>query len=120
MLQDLDVYFRTDIEDADLAISIIDVAADGSSVKRWPELHDESDFADFRAKHRQRQPGSVRLHLTEQKGNLAAGVIEALGVGLDLDQRFFQWSLKGHRHVLSPSHRYHAPHISIGFRHNQV
>ena len=115
MMGDLDVYMRTDLEDAKLTISVLEVAADGSGSTRWPDLHDESDLVLFMHQNRQRPPGSVRLYLTEQKDGLAAGVIEALGTGLDLDPRFFQWSLVGHKHVLSPSHRHHAPYVSIGF-----
>lgn len=115
MMRDLEEYLRTDVEDAGLAISILDIAADGGSSHRWPDLHDESDLAVFLEQNRERERGSVRMYLTEQRGNLAAGVIEALGAGLDLDPRFFQWSLVGHKHVLSPSHRHNAPYITIGY-----
>lgn len=115
MMRDLDTYLSTDVEDADLTISILDVAADGSGIKRWPDLHDESDLVTFMQQNRERERGSVRLYLTEQKGGLASSVIEALGSALDLDPRFFQWSLVGHKHVLSPSHRHHAQYARMGF-----
>ena len=115
MMRDLDAYLGTDLEDARLAISVLDIAPNGTHTKRWPDIHDESDLARFMQDHGDREQGAVRLYMAEQQGGLAAGVIEALGSGLDLDPRFFQWTLFGHRHVLSPSHRHHAPFVSIGF-----
>lgn len=115
MLRDLDEYLQTDLEDARLIISVLDVAPDAQSTKRWPDIYDEADLAKFMGDRRERPSGAVRLYLAEQQGGLAAGVIEALGAGLDLDPRFFQWTLFGNRNSLSPSHRHHAQYVSIGF-----
>lgn len=53
--------------------------------------------------------------MAEQRGDLAAGVMEALGSSLDLDPRFFQSGLRGSKRVLAPSEHHRAPFTTISF-----
>jgi hypothetical protein len=62
-----------------------------------------------------REGVKVRLYMVEQKGNVAAGVIEAFGGSLSLDPRFFQWSIGTSKRVFSPSERHRARFMSLGF-----
>ena len=112
-LKPLDAYLCTDVEDQDLIISVFDIS-DDYQLKRWPDIHDEVVLAKFLAEQT-RARVKVRLYLAEQRGNLAAGVMEALGSALDLDPRFFQWSVSGNKHILSASEHHRAPYVSVGF-----
>lgn len=112
-LRTLDDYMSVDMEDAELVISILDIDNDFKS-KRWPDIHDGAVLKNF-IDSDNRSGARVRLYLAEQQGNLAAGVMEAFGDSLNLDPRFFQWSLRGSKRILAPSELHRAPYISLGF-----
>jgi hypothetical protein len=57
----------------------------------------------------------VRLYLVEYNDCPATCVIEALGGGLKLDPRFFNWSIHSKAHVFAPSQRHRAPYTALGF-----
>jgi hypothetical protein len=112
-LTGLDEYMARDIEDQDLTISILDIRED-SQIQRHPDLQDEVALKTFVAE--QSYDGvKVRLYMVEQRGTPASGVIEALGGGLKLDPRFFQWNIAGNTHLLSPAQRHRVPFTTIGF-----
>ena len=102
-----------DTEDAALVISILDITDDNTS-HRWPDIHDGLRLKEFMDKT-SRTGVKVRLYLAEQQGDMAAGVMEALGGSLDLDPRFFQSSIHGSGHGLTASERHRAPYISLIF-----
>lgn len=109
----LDKYMSVDMEDSELVISILDITNDFQQ-KRWPDIHDGAVLKKF-LDEQSREGVKVRLYMAEQKGDMAAGVMEAFGSSLDLDPRFFQWTLSGVKHVLSPSEHHRAPYLSIKF-----
>ena len=114
-LKTLDNYLCTDIEDQELVISVLDITTDFQR-RQWPEIHDRAVLKKFLDEQKtNRRDVKVRLYMAEQRGDLAAGVMEAFGSGLDLDARFFQWSLRDSKRVLSPSEHHRAPFVSIGF-----
>ncbi|MCJ1357828.1 MAG: hypothetical protein MMC33_007824 [Icmadophila ericetorum] len=112
-LRPLDRYMGVDTEDAALVISILDITDDNTS-HRWPDIHDGLRLKEFMDKT-SRTGVKVRLYLAEQQGDMAAGVMEALGGSLDLDPRFFQSSIHGSGHGLTASERHRAPYISLIF-----
>ena len=103
----------TDVEDVALVISVFDIMDDHTG-RRWPDIHDGLRLKEFINKE-SRAGVKVRLYLAEQQGDVAAGVMEALGSSLDLDPRFFQLSIRGSGHGLSTSERHRAPFISFTF-----
>ena len=112
-LTTLDEYMTRDIEDRDLIISILDIRED-FQLKRHPDLRDEVALKSFIT--RESYDGvKVRLYMVEQRGTPASGVIEALGGGLKLDPRFFQWNIASNKRLLSPAQRHRAPFTTIGF-----
>ena len=112
-LRFLDEYMGTDVEDQELVISVLDITEDNQR-RPWPDMHDYTVLKKF-LDEQGREGAKVRLYMAEQKGPLSAGVMEAFGSSLNLDPRFFQWSIKGNKHVLEPSARHRAPFTSIGF-----
>jgi hypothetical protein len=114
-LQELDCYMMTDIEDQDLVVSVLDITESYEQVRR-PDIHDGTVLKQF-LEEGSRDGVKVRLYMAEQRGNLAARVIEAFGSSLGLDPRFFLWSIRDKHGVapLTPSHRHRAPFMSIGF-----
>ena len=112
-LRTLDAYMKVDMEDSELVISVLDINND-FQCKRWPDIHDGAVLKNF-IDSDNRSGVKVRLYLAEQQGNLAAGVMEALGSSLNLDPRFFQWSLRSSKRILAPSELHKAPYISLGF-----
>ena len=106
-------YMNVDIEDQELVISVLDISENFKS-KRWPDIHDGLVLKNFLDADN-RSGVKVRLYLAEQKGSLAAGVMEAFGSSLNLDPRFFQWSIRGNKRSLAPSELHKAPYISMGF-----
>ena len=112
-LRFLDDYMGTDVEDQELVISVLDIT-EGNQRRPWPDIHDYAVLKTF-LNEQGREGAKVRLYMAEQKGPLSAGVMEAFGSSLNLDPRFFQWSIKGNKHVLEPSARHRAPFTSIGF-----
>lgn len=112
-LRFLDDYMGTDIEDQELVISVLDIT-ENNQRRPWPDIHDYAVLKTF-LNEQGRDGAKVRLYMAEQKGPLSAGVMEAFGSSLNLDPRFFQWSIKGNKHVLEPSARHRAPFTSIGF-----
>ena len=112
-LKTLDDYMSKDIEDQDLVMSVLDITDDHQR-KQWPDIHDYTLLKKF-IDEQSRTGVKVRLYMAEQRGPLSAGVMEAFGSSLDLDPRFFQWSIKGNKHVLEPSARHRAPYTNIGF-----
>ena len=112
-LRFLDDYMGTDVEDQEFVISVLDITGD-NQLRPWPDIHDYGVLKRF-LNEQGREGTKVRLYMAEQKGPLSAGVMEAFGSSLDLDPRFFQWSIKGNKHVLEPSARHRAPFTGIGF-----
>lgn len=112
-LRALDEYMSIDIEDAELAVSVLDIT-DKYETKRWPDIHDGLVLKNF-IDSDNRSGVKVRLYLAEQQGNMAAGVMEAFGGSLNLDPRFFLWSIRGSKRILAPSELHKAPYISMGF-----
>lgn len=76
-LKSLDDYMSVDIEDQELAISVLDIGED-FKLKQWPDMHDFEVLARFMDEE-SRAGVKVRLYMTEQQGRLAAGVMEAFG-----------------------------------------
>ena len=113
ILKPLDEYMSVDIEDRELVISVLDIT-DTPRVERRPDIHDGFALKNFLDEGKPATV-NVRLYMAEQRGDLAAGVMEALGSSLDLDPRFFLSGLRGNKHVLEPSERHRAPFTSIGF-----
>ncbi|KAH0551635.1 hypothetical protein GP486_007149, partial [Trichoglossum hirsutum] len=114
-LQELDSYMMTDVEDQDLVVSVLDITESFEQVRR-PDIHDGAVLKSF-LEEDNRHGVKVRLYMAEQRGNLAARVIEAFGSSLCLDPRFFLWSMRD-KHGVAPlptSHRHRAPFMSIGF-----
>lgn len=109
ILKPLDEYMNVDIEDRELVISVLDIT-DTSQVERRPDIYDGLALKKFLDDGKPANV-KVRLYMAEQRGNLAAGVMEALGSSLDLDPRFFQSGLHGSKRVLAPSehHRRRLP-----------
>ena len=112
-LKFLDHYMGKDYEDKELVISVLDITEDNQR-RQWPDMHDYAVLKKF-LDEQGREGAKVRLYMAEQQGPLSAGVMEAFGSSLNLDPRFFQWSIKGNKHVLEPSARHRAPFMSIGF-----
>ena len=112
-LKFLDEYMGKDVEDEELVISVLDITEDNQR-RPWPDMHDYTVLKRF-LDEQGREGAKVRLYMAEQKGPLSAGVMEAFGSSLNLDPRFFQWSIKGNKHILEPSARHRAPFTSIGF-----
>lgn len=112
-LRALDEYMSVDVEDSELVVSVLDISTDFKS-KRWPDIHDGLILKNF-IESDNRSGVKVRLYLAEQKGDIAAGVMEAFGSSLDLDPRFFQWSIRGSKRILAPSELHRAPYMSMGF-----
>ena len=112
-LKFLDDYMGKDVEDEELVISVLDITEDNQR-RPWPDMHDYTVLKKF-LDEQGREGAKVRLYMAEQKGPLSAGVMEAFGSSLNLDPRFFQWSIKGNKHILEPSARHRAPFTSIGF-----
>lgn len=112
-LRALDEYMSIDIEDSELVVSVLDISQD-FKVKRWPDIHDGLALRNF-INSDNRSGVKVRFYLAEQQGNMAAGVMEAFGSSLNLDPRFFQWSIKGSKRILAPSELHKAPYIGLGF-----
>ena len=102
-----------DVEDSELVVSVLDISND-FKCKRWPDIHDELVLKNF-IDSDNRSGLKVRLYLAEQMGNMASGVMEAFGGSLNLDPRFFQWSIRGSKRILAPSELHKAPYISMGF-----
>lgn len=112
-LEILDKYMQTDWEDQQLVISVLDIT-DEFQQKRWPDIHDGLVLKNFLSEQN-RAGVKVRLYMAEQQGDMAAGVMNAFGSSLDLDPRFFQWTLRGVKHVLTPSEHHRASYLSIKF-----
>ncbi|KAI9815763.1 MAG: hypothetical protein M1827_002159 [Pycnora praestabilis] len=108
---ELDNYMCEDYEDKDLVVSVLDIT-DDYKLRRAADIHDEVALTMFLAKEG-REGVKVRLFMAEQFGDLASGVMEAFGSALDLDPRFFQWSVYGNNHLLSSSERHRAPFTSL-------
>ena len=113
VLKPLDEYMSVDIEDQELVISILDIT-DSSRHERRPDTYDVLALKKILDEGK---PSNVKVRfiMVEQRGNLAASVMGALGSSLDLDPRFFQSGLHGNKHVLPPSERHRAPFTSISF-----
>jgi hypothetical protein len=112
-LKGLDTYMGTDVEDRDLTISVVDVDPSWQ-LRRWPDIHDRDVLESF-IQEEPRGEAKVRIYVAEQTGDLAAGVMEVLGAGLNLDPRFFQWSVTKLRHGQPPSLYHKAQYVNIGF-----
>ena len=112
-LRILDQYMSVDVEDSELVITVMDITND-FQFKRWPDIHDGVILKNF-INSENRSGVKVRFYMAEQQGDLAAGVMEAFGSTLNLDPRFFQWSLRGSKRILAPSELHKAPYISLGF-----
>lgn len=76
-----------DIEDQELIISILDIT-DICLLKRRPDIHHGLTLKKYLNEGKPDNV-NVRLCMVEQRGELAAGVMAALGSSLDLDPRFF-------------------------------
>ncbi|KAH0538975.1 hypothetical protein FGG08_004490 [Glutinoglossum americanum] len=115
-LRELDAYMNTDIEDQDLVVSVLDIV-DSYELVRRQDIHDGIVLEQFLKDEGNRSGVRVRLYMAEQRGDLAAGVVEAFGSALSLDPRFFGWSIRGKYGVapLAPSQRHRAPFMSVGF-----
>jgi hypothetical protein len=115
-LKKLDEYLsqnRKEKRERDLTISVLDVLDDFQQ-KRHEDIGDELALKTFLSEA-SRDAVKVRLFMVEQLGSLSSGVMEAFGSALKLDPRFFQWSLYGHKNLLSPAERHRVPFTSIGF-----
>ena len=113
ILKPLDDYMSVDIEDRELVVSILDIT-ETSQLERRPDIHDGLALKQFLDEEKPANV-KVRLYMAEQRGDLAAGVMTALGSSLDLDPRFFQSGLRGKKQVLAPSEHHRAPFTSVTF-----
>lgn len=113
ILKPLDEYMSVDIEDQELVISVLDIT-DTSQLQRHPDIHDGLALKTFLDGGKPANV-KVRLYMAEQRGDLAAGVMEALGSSLDLDPRFFLSALRGNKHVLAAPEHHRAPFTSMNF-----
>ncbi|KAF6239786.1 hypothetical protein HO173_002332 [Letharia columbiana] len=113
ILKPLDEYMSVDIEDQELVVPILEIT-DTSRLERRPDIHDGLALKKF---WDEGKPANVkvRTYMAEPGGDLAAGVMAALGSSLDLDPRLFQSGLRGHKRVLAPSDHHRAPFTSIKF-----
>jgi hypothetical protein len=112
-LQDLDDYLLNETAQDGLVVSVLDITQNATK-KRWPDIHNELDLKKF-MEAPNRDGVSVRLYMAEYQGCPASGLIETLGGGLNLDPRFFQWSIHKKGHVFTPSQRHRLPFINLGF-----
>ncbi|PMD37823.1 hypothetical protein L207DRAFT_584747 [Hyaloscypha variabilis F] len=112
-LQDLDDYLLNETAQDGLVVSVLDITQNATK-KRWPDIHNELDLKKF-MEAPNRDGVSVRLYMAEYQGCPASGLIETLGGGLNLDPRFFQWSIHRKGHVFTPSQRHRLPFINLGF-----
>jgi hypothetical protein len=112
-LKKLDEYMCRDVVDQDLTISVLDITED-LQLKCHPDIHNELALKNFLFEENC-DGVKVRLFMAEQLGSLSSGVMEAFGSALELDPRFFQWSIYGNKNLLSPAERHRVPFTSIGF-----
>jgi hypothetical protein len=113
-LQDLDTYLTTGpSQQPGVVVSVLDIT-DGFTRKCWPDIHNEYELKKFMSEDN-RMGVKVRFYMAEYVKTPATCIIEALGSGLGLDPRFFNWCIGSRGHVFSPSQRHRAPYISLGF-----
>ncbi|KAH7389211.1 hypothetical protein BKA64DRAFT_758430 [Cadophora sp. MPI-SDFR-AT-0126] len=113
-LHDLDKYLCNRSVQRGLVVSVLDIAAGSSDVKRWPDIHNELDLKAFLSTDN-RNGASARIYAVEYDGIPSSQLIEVLGGALKLDPRFFQWSTNSNSHVFTPSQRHRAPYLTLDF-----
>ncbi|KAF2759124.1 hypothetical protein EJ05DRAFT_509986 [Pseudovirgaria hyperparasitica] len=113
-LQDLDDYLSVDFEDLNLKISVMDIKNDNTA-QHYEEMHDDIELAEFM---REVKPFGCksRIYVVEQSGYISSSIMESFGSALQLDPRFFQWHIRGSKHMLSIATRNRTPFITLNFR----
>ena len=112
-LHGLDEYMSTASLQQPLALSVLDVF-ENLEHKIWPDMYNERDIGNF-IRTQPRDGVKVRLYLAEYDKYPPSALMETLGSALDLDPRFFQWSINRKGHVFTPSQRHRAAYVNIGF-----
>lgn len=113
-LLDLDDYMTAaPKQQGGLVVSVLDISDDFQQ-KQWPDLNSTHELRKF-LKGQNRDGAKVRLYAAEYQGIPDASVIEAFGNALNLDPRFFLWTIHSKSHAFTPSQRHRAPFFALGF-----
>jgi hypothetical protein len=96
-----------------IIVSVVDIS-EGFKKKCWPDIKSEHELKKFMLDSN-KEGVKVRFYMAEYSHTPETCIIEALGSGLKLDPRFFNWAIGGRGHVSTPSQRHRAPYIELGF-----
>ncbi|KAF3163421.1 hypothetical protein EYR41_008814 [Orbilia oligospora] len=112
-LKRLDDYMENDIQDTNLAVSVIDIKSN-HEVERVQDLHSIAEVDSF-LQEQVRGNARVRMYLVEHGGSIQSSMIDCLGQHLQMDPRFFASNLFGPYMVIAPADRHRAPFSGLGF-----
>ncbi|KAK6505860.1 hypothetical protein TWF481_007750 [Arthrobotrys musiformis] len=112
-LKRLDDYMENDVQDTNLAVSVVDIKTD-DQVERVQDLYSLAEVDTFLQKDG-RGNAKVRMYLVEHGGSIQSSMIDCLGQRLQIDPRFFASNLFGPYMVIAPADRHRAPFSGMGF-----
>lgn len=110
-LQDLEEYLGQPAVPHNEVVSVVDITA--GTRHNYQDLRTNFELKNFLATNK-KPADTVRVYMAEYDRLPSAELIQAFGSTLQLDPRFFQWSIHRKGHVFTPSQRHRAPYVGIG------